>query len=50
LDDVDSFHFRNAYAEIADWMKIRREQVRTKGKMSLFYDALVSAKIKFLDG
>lgn len=47
LDDVDSFHFRNAYAEIADWMKIRREQVRTKGKMSLFYDALVSAKIHY---
>ena len=45
LDDIDSFHFRNAYSEISEWIKKRREQAMTKGKMSLFYDALVTAKI-----
>lgn len=45
LDDIDSFHLRNAYSEIADWMTRRREQTKTKGKMSLFYDVLVSTKL-----
>lgn len=45
LDDIDSFHFRKAYSEISEWIKKRRGQTMTKGKMSLFYDALVTAKI-----
>lgn len=44
--DVDSFHFYKAYSEISDWMKRRREQTKTKGKMSLFYDVLVSTKLE----
>lgn len=43
--DVDSFHFHKAYSEISEWMKRRREQTKTKGKMSLFYDVLVSTKL-----
>lgn len=45
VDDIDSFHFRNSYSEISEWMKKRREQTKKKGKMSLFYDALVTAKL-----
>lgn len=43
--DIDSFHFYNAYSEVSEWMKRRREQTKTKGKMSLFYDVLVSTKM-----
>lgn len=45
LDDIDSFHRSSASSEIDKWMKIRRELIKTKGKMSLFYDVLVSTKL-----
>lgn len=43
--DIDSFHFHKAYSAISKWMERRRKQTKTKGKMSLFYDVLVSTKL-----